>query len=133
MTKIVLKPAVRRRKVAEALIDVETFLRAIAFTEDFSSGYSLSEAISDRLAEIGRAANAKKLFASNADLAARSLETTPGGLPTRQAELLVLKEYGLAAIEEARSVDPVDEVDEEELQREIDEILNDPLILISEG
>jgi formate dehydrogenase assembly factor FdhD len=74
----------RRRALAAELEDTLSLLRALGTRQDFFVGYSLSEAISDRIEEIGTM--------SGDDV---------HGLKTICGELQAAKKTGLAAIDAA--------------------------------
>lgn len=81
------------RRLAQRLDEVINFIRSTAITRDFFEGYSLSEAIQERLDFIG----------------GEGQEFTQGirGVPTLLAELDKLETDGLQAITAARDVKSV--------------------------
>ena len=88
----------QRLRTASALTNVMTFLRATAASRDFFEGYSLSEAIQERLDLIGGGS----YVATQA----------PEGTPTLLAELDLLEASGLEAIATAREFEEVKEIPE---------------------
>ena len=87
-------------RIAQALTSIMTFLRATAVSRDFFEGYSLSEAIQERLDLIGGG----NYTATQA----------PTGSPTLLAELDILEVSGAAAIAAAREFEEVPEIPEYE-------------------
>jgi hypothetical protein len=83
------------RRIGQALSDVAAFIRSTAKTRDFYEGYSLSEAIQERLDFIG----------------GDGQEFTQGarGIKTLLAELDQLETEGLQAIASSRQVDVIRE------------------------
>ena len=79
---------VSRRKIAEVLSDINTFLLSVAQTRDFFKGYSLSEAIQERLDFIGGGEEEKT--------------QAPTKAPTLLGELETLLEEGKEAIAQAK-------------------------------
>ncbi len=96
---------VRAARVDIALQEVVTFIIERAGTNDFYLGYSLLEAMQDRIDTIGSLDEAEDLYKQEtSDGASRLLRRTRSGAPTKQAELLALKEKGLKAIQAARNI-----------------------------
>ena len=117
--KNVLSDTIRAARADLTLQDVLAFIRERAFTHDFFLGYSLLEAVQDRIDTIGSLDAAEDLYnKKTSESTSKQQARTPSGLPTKQASLLALKERGLAAIAAARnvelsfSVEPIDDVDE---------------------
>lgn len=109
----------QRLRTAAALTDVMTFLRATAASRDFFEGYSLSEAIQERLDLIGGGS----YVATQA----------PEGTPTLLAELDLLEAAGLGAISAAREFEEVKSVPEYENEYDARLIGSNADALIEQG
>ena len=79
----------KRLHIASVLDDALSDLRAIQKTHDYFTGYSLNEAISERIAVIG---------------SDTSPESYLGGRRTLIAQLLYVKDTALAAIASAKTI-----------------------------
>lgn len=102
-----------------ALQEVLDYIKAQAYTNDFFLGYSIIEAIQDRIDTIGSLPAAEDLYNKQTTKGkSRQLTRSPYGSPTKQASLLALKERGLAAIQAAKNTSlvfsetPIEENDE---------------------
>lgn len=95
-------PELVARSTAETLREVYAFLESRADMEDFLRGYSLSSAVQERLDFIGEplAPSALQELAEEVGNKAGT-GFTERGVPTLEAELLVLEQAGLQAIDQA--------------------------------
>jgi len=91
--------AEQKRRLAVVLEDINVFLRSTATTRDFFEGYSLSEAIQERLDIIG----------GDAEAATQA----PDGKLTLLGELEILRATGLAAISAAKQYDTLEQEPED--------------------
>lgn len=132
MSNTVASDQTKRLELASALSDIAEFLNSTAITRDLASGYSLSDAISDRIGYIGDLANAKKLYAGTGDVLSKQLELAPNGLPTKQAELKILLDRGLSAIASTREIGEVTTKDPSELSDTPTTDQDNPAVLIME-
>ena len=104
-----LAERVRAARVDIALQNVLDFIHQHAVTNDFYMGYSLVEALQDRIDTIGSLEESKNVFGRQTTEGKSGLLTrTRSGRPTKQAELLALEESGLAAIKEAKDLAEVE-------------------------
>lgn len=86
--------------IAGVLSEVLDFLDSVAITQDFFEGYSLSEAIQERLDLIG---GEGQVYTQG-----------PRGLQTLLSSLDTLESQGLQAIRAARDLKPVDTASDED-------------------
>jgi len=87
----------KRLRIAEVLDGALDELRAIEKTNDYFTGYSLNEALTERINLIGNSG---------------SPDSYIGGRLTLIAQLLALKETTLAAIKEAKTINELTPVGE---------------------
>lgn len=95
-------PELLARSTAETLRDVYAFLESRADQEDFLRGYSLPAAVQERLDFIGEplgAGSLAELAESTGNKKGKGF--TAKGTPTLEAELLILEEAGMQAIDQA--------------------------------
>ena len=104
------------RRLAQRLSDVITFIQATAITRDFFEGYSLSEAIQERLDLIG----------------GDGQEFTQGqrGIKTLLAELDQLETDGLQAIEAAREAKAIEESTDEDAAIDPVQVDNEDVFIV---
>lgn len=95
------------RSHAIALENLRTILRSTAITTDFFKGYSLGEAITDRMSRIGSLATAEKSFKEGTNLSEKRL-VDERGYVTIQSQLLLLKEMALGEDGILESVEKLD-------------------------
>jgi len=100
-----LSKEIRSVRVDVALQEISEYIASRASANDNFFGYSLLEAISDRIDIIGSLADSQDLFDTKTDEGkAQQLSVNRYGTPTKQAQLLALKERGLQAIASAREL-----------------------------
>ena len=98
------------RVLAIMLDEIRTTLRATAITKDFFHGYSLGEAILDRMEHIGKLKDATKTFDGGGHMSTRVLKTKRGA-PTLQSRLLYLKEQAFGKDGQSGIIAQVKELD----------------------
>jgi len=98
------------RAYAMALDNLRTILRSMAITADFFKGYSMGEAIMERMGRIGRLEKAKEVYEQGTKLSEKRL-VTEYGYVTMQSQLLILKELALGADGKSGILKEVEELD----------------------
>ena len=98
------------RAHAMALDNLRAILRSTAVTTDFFKGYSLGEAILDRMSRIGALETAEKVYKEGTNLSEKRL-VDERGYVTMQSQLLLLKEMALGVNGVGGMLEAVEELD----------------------